>query len=731
MTGGAQPPTGSRAWWSTTLVALGTFAGAWTLSVLVAPGPWRPVTALVVLLVAVTAATARALGRGRWAPSLWALGTAVAAVAALYGGEGSRPIVPLPTPDLLERVQRLGTAGITAVVDGQVPVDPTRGIELLVVAGAALVVVLTDLLATGLGRGGLAGVPLLALWLPVLLFERDPGPAVLVAGGAAFLGLLATTRPRVRRTTGAGRELAPVAAASLAVALVAVAAGPALAALPFFGAVRLPSGWGTAGAQGPLSLSTELDMRSSLGERSDRAILTYTTDAEQLGPLRMYTMVEFDGREWRRSGGADLEQAAGVLWPTEPSTTGETSVLRVRIGELDGDRLPIPVEPRVVDVDGTWLYDPERDEVVGAGVASTRGLSYTVEIAPRDLSKEALQADEPVALDPEHPLRALPDSQFRDRIVELADEVAGDAATAYDQAIALQSYFRDARNFRYDTEIPAARTDDAVWDFLTTRTGYCVQYATAMTVMARSLGIPARMAVGFLPGRASPEVRGEFIVSGRQAHAWPELWFEDAGWVRFEPTPAVQTGSPPTYADPFAGLPVSPDGNTPLPTSTFTPTGAPTPQGSTGGTTGGGVTVGSAEVPVPYLVGAAAILVVLVAAVTWALLHRARARPAPRGPEEWWAELRERLAVRGITWSDAGTPRQVLAGLREHLARADQDPLVVAESLEALERITAALEVDRYAPRPAPPEDAHLAAWVRTAEQAFVPRVGEPVGVGR
>src|SRR5690606_31594525 len=131
------------------------------------------------------------------------------------------------------------------------------------------------------------------------------------------------------------------------------------------------------------------------------------------------------------------------------------------------------------------------------------------------------------------------------------------------QALALQTYFRDISNFRYDTRVPEARTEDAVWDFLTQRTGYCVQFATAMTIMARTLGVPARIGVGFLPGRADTSVVGRYVVSGRQAHAWPELYFADAGWVRFEPTPATQTGAPPVYADPYGGLPV---GETPVPT---------------------------------------------------------------------------------------------------------------------------------------------------------------------
>jgi transglutaminase-like putative cysteine protease len=73
-----------------------------------------------------------------------------------------------------------------------------------------------------------------------------------------------------------------------------------------------------------------------------------------------------------------------------------------------------------------------------------------------------------------------------------------------------------------------------------------------MTMMARTLGIPARVGVGFLPGDNNGD--GTYVVTGRKSHAWPELYFAGQGWVRFEPTPAVQSGLPPLWSDPFAGI---------------------------------------------------------------------------------------------------------------------------------------------------------------------------------
>src|SRR5690606_21104862 len=69
---------------------------------------------------------------------------------------------------------------------------------------------------------------------------------------------------------------------------------------------------------------------------------------------------------------------------------------------------------------------------------------------------------------------------------------------------------------------------------------------------SRTLDIPSRIGVGFLPGERAED--GTYVVTGRLAHAWPELYFEGHGWVRFEPTPATQTGPPPVWADPFTGI---------------------------------------------------------------------------------------------------------------------------------------------------------------------------------
>src|SRR5690606_27839968 len=138
----------------------------------------------------------------------------------------------------------------------RVPLEYHRGVELLVVTGALASFLAADLLAVGLGRSGLSGLALLALWTPAILFERIASFWVLLLGATAFLLLLAVTRAPM--PSGAGRpsrDVVRTVAAAVAVSLVAILAGPASTALPVFGSMTLPSTLGPQGLDGPLRLA--------------------------------------------------------------------------------------------------------------------------------------------------------------------------------------------------------------------------------------------------------------------------------------------------------------------------------------------------------------------------------------------------------------------------------------------------------------------------------------------
>jgi transglutaminase-like putative cysteine protease len=167
------------------------------------------------------------------------------------------------------------------------------------------------------------------------------------------------------------------------------------------------------------------------------------------------------------------------------------------------------------------------------------------------------------------------------RTIQLATQIVADAhaTTPYDKAKAIESWLR--ANITYNETIPEPpRNQDAVdWVLFDYKQGYCNYYASAMVVMLRTMGIPARMAAGFAQGTWNA---GEdaFVVQERDAHTWVEVYFPGYGWVEFEPTAAqapVNRGDTSSVEVPPPTVPPSPSPTVP-PTETPSPTPTDTPE---------------------------------------------------------------------------------------------------------------------------------------------------------
>lgn len=137
----------------------------------------------------------------------------------------------------------------------------------------------------------------------------------------------------------------------------------------------------------------------------------------------------------------------------------------------------------------------------------------------------------------------LPDTVTTRTVVKAREIVrAANAQNPYDQAIAIQDYLR---TFPYNESIaaPPAYADPVDYFLFERQEGYCDYYASAMVIMLRSLGVPARWVQGYASGTFDPE-RGVYVVRENVAHSWPEVYFPGYGWQRFEPTPASYTSLP-------------------------------------------------------------------------------------------------------------------------------------------------------------------------------------------
>ena len=122
------------------------------------------------------------------------------------------------------------------------------------------------------------------------------------------------------------------------------------------------------------------------------------------------------------------------------------------------------------------------------------------------------------------------------RVQELARSIISGATSDYEKAARLERYLLG--NYGYDLTVPPlSRSGDVVESFLFERqVGYCAQFATAMAVMAQAVGLPARVATGYLPGKYN-SLSGVHVVRLQDAHAWVEIKFKKNGWVPFDPTP--------------------------------------------------------------------------------------------------------------------------------------------------------------------------------------------------
>jgi transglutaminase-like putative cysteine protease len=122
---------------------------------------------------------------------------------------------------------------------------------------------------------------------------------------------------------------------------------------------------------------------------------------------------------------------------------------------------------------------------------------------------------------------------FSPRIQELAKEITAEAQTPFEKAIAITRYLRENIVYSQTIPEPPRNKDSLEWVLFEHKQAYCVYYASAEVLMLRSVGIPARMAVGFTQGEANGN---NYVVRRLNSHAWPEMYFPGIGWVEFEPT---------------------------------------------------------------------------------------------------------------------------------------------------------------------------------------------------
>jgi transglutaminase-like putative cysteine protease len=428
---------------------------------------------------------------------------------------------------------------------------------------------------------------------------------------------------------------------------------------------------------------------------------------------------EFDGEAWKPSQrSVPVEQRAAGLVPRPPgldsSVPRATYPWAIQTSDAFGSTwLPAPYPVFSLTAPGDWRYDRDTlDFISFAKGQEARGLAYDLERIDVDIAAAGLDAAPPAPATVFGPYTELPDT-VPESVKELARTVTQGAGSKFEMAQMLQRWFRT--EFEYSTRpAPGNGTDDLV-NFLADepggRIGYCEQFAAAMSLMGRSLAIPSRVAVGFL--RAEPDGEDSYIFSTRDLHAWPEMYFESVGWVRFEPTPGQRAGAVPDYTRGRVGQ----DGPSRFPSqSTVAPpqsnridqTTAPAGTGSDSGD-GSSLDLGLVLAGTGGMLALLALLVLPRALRAWVRSRRwGAADTAPALAEAAWAELRDSAVDLGVAWDDDLTVRSraretvrsfgTPGGDEDALARSSaRGPGVNPDAEEALVRLVELVERARYA----------------------------------
>ena len=264
-----------------------------------------------------------------------------------------------------------------------------------------------------------------------------------------------------------------------------------------------------------------------LGPVSLSPAVRFTVTADRVGYWQVGAYDRYTGRGWIRSGGSTPYEG-----PLDPPAAGTTTVEQTFRTETAVEVMPATWKP--VSVRGAGAVRVTSTGALAPASTLPAGRTYTVLSEVPDVDAERLRAtgtDYPPAVRERY--LQLPEST-PERVGRRAREVTGGAATPYDVARAVGAWLQANRGYSLDVERPAG---DVVDGFLFGMDrGYCVHFATAMAVMLRSLGIPARFATGYTPGERVAEDRA--IVRGLDAHAWTEVHFPGVGWIPFDPTPA-------------------------------------------------------------------------------------------------------------------------------------------------------------------------------------------------
>ncbi|WP_158600589.1 transglutaminase family protein [Tessaracoccus antarcticus] len=651
---------------SSVAIALAVWLAAWTL---------RPMfidTAFLTWVPALVGAAAvvGALGVLLRFPRAVTLGAQAVVMASLLLWLGFRDAPRSDDPDAswYEPLVMLGALGTKAVRESSTPLPTEPGLVWLLLCILALVVLAMETLVNVLEQPAWALAPLGVIYgVGALTLANEMEWTSFAAVAVGYALVLATSTHLSGASPGRTSHQATRAAVILVTLVVASVLAPALTNFVPLGD-KQP--WLQAGRNKPITLSDPtVALNENLRRPADEVVLRYSTDSETPVYLRTVALTRLT------TDGAAL---TGMRLSTTGlsgayTAPGESVKTRVRM-LLASEYLPVPFAVDRFSAAGAWAHDRDTMSIVATGGArteQTEGLEYEVSSTVPRPDRSELEAAA-AGTDPAGDDTLSVPGGLDPGVATLTASVTAQARTAGEKALAIQSFLR-SDEFSYSLNAPEEADTDAISSFLLTdHAGYCIHFAAGMITMARIEGIPARMAIGFTPGKRDGD---EWVVTTHNMHSWPELYFEGLGWVPFEPTKSV--ASPPEYTDPDVAPNASPS-PTPSPSATGAPsaspsipveppepTVAPTPPGGSDSSNPGGWFL---------LLGVLVLLAAPMAARSGVRVWRLRAGQEPAAAADAaWREVGALFTDTGLEFSDA-SPVLAAKELGKHL-----DPSAASE----------------------------------------------------
>jgi transglutaminase-like putative cysteine protease len=656
----------------------------------------------------------------------------------------------VPTSRSLHHLVNLVKEG-TALAKYPPPVQGTglgvTGVILLAAGGIGLAAIVVDALAVRLHRPAIAGLPLLVIYMaPIATAAKPGGPSgvlTFLLAATGYLALLASDgRARLRgwgrvvtvwHYSGeddrlGGADVRGLAATGRRIGVAAVCAAiiaPLL--LPSLNLHRLFLGHSGGAKAVNAVLPNPVDqLHTLLASTTVLPILSYKSPGSDPGEYLQVYVLNYDASRgvWNlvpqtpavTVGATTLPQPEGLT-----STTAVTEVTtQIKLDNVTGASagynaplffLPVPYYPIELMASGSWS-ESLKTLMIYSGSADHAGLSYTVMSGqpvvtpaeedstvaiPRDIRDTYLGFKSPVTA----------------QLTRIARSITAGATTPFAKAQALELYFQTKGNFTYTLNaLDLQNSAQGLLTFLTTdREGSCEQFAFAMAVLARLVGIPSMVAIGFTSG-TQVHPHGPWKVTTADAHAWPELYFPTMGWLRFEPTPGGSNGQGTAVQPGYATAPNlggSSKGNSSTNPKTKAQHGFSGLPGARGhveapppGLVGSAPALPTPPSPAPIgqiLLGLLALLLLLgvTPAVTRVISRRLHWRAATDDATlaaAAWREVCAELDDLGLGHRASETPR----GLAR---RVSADTGIDDNARAAIGRIAIVVEHSRYAPEPA------------------------------